>query len=87
MNIYDWYKIINKTEFEATGLVSREVEVIFDGLGVKTLLVTSANYFSIMFDDVMLALAVNGANPFEFESKAIYLDANQDVWVGILVED
>ncbi len=85
MNTYDWYKIINKTEFEATGLISREVSVILEGVGTKSFLVTKANYLAITVDEVFLPLGVKPDSIFEFEERAIYLDANQDVWYGIKV--
>lgn len=81
---FKWFKIINKTEFEATGLVSRELDLIFDGIGAKTVLVTIGNYFSITIDDVMLSIGMKEENPFIFEERAIYIDANQDVYWGIL---
>jgi len=84
---FDWYKIINKTEFEATGLVSRELEVILEGVGAKDVLVTVGNYFSITIDDVMLSIniGIDGVNPFVFEDRAVYLDSANDVWYGIKV--
>ena len=84
---YDWYNIINLVEFEALSLVSKEVEVIFEGVGLKTLLVVKGNYVSVVFDDTLLAVNMNAKNPFEFDSKAVYLDANNDIWVGIANED
>jgi hypothetical protein len=33
MNTYTWFKIFNKTEFEATGLVSRSYRVFLNGVG------------------------------------------------------
>lgn len=85
--IFDWYKVINKTEFEATGLVSRELEVVLEGLGAKNVLVTVGNYFSITVDDVMLSIGIGTptSNPFVFEERAVYLDASNDVWYGIKV--
>ncbi len=85
--IFDWYKVINKPEFEATGLVSRELEVVLQGVGAKKILVTIGNYFSITIDDVMLSIGIGlpDANPFVFEDRAIYLDDDGDVWYGVLV--
>lgn len=85
--IYDWYKIINKATFEATGLASREVTVILGDLGQKTVLVTKGNYVSLVYEGVMLSLQMTGTNPFKFENKAVYLDANDDIWLGFLNED
>lgn len=84
---YNWYKVFNKTEFEALGLVSAEYSFIFKNVGLKSVLVTQGNYLAVKFDDVFLTLNLNDKNPFEFENRAIYLDENDDVWVGIAVED
>lgn len=84
---YNWYKVFNKTEFEALGLVSAEYSIIFKNVGLKTIIVTKANYLSATLDDVFLPINLNDKNPFEFEDRAIYLDENDDVWVGIAVED
>lgn len=85
--MYNWYKVFNKTEFEALGLVSAEYSFIFKNVGLKSVLVTQGNYLAVKFDDVFLPLNLNDKNPFEFEDRAIYLDENDDVWVGIAVEN
>ncbi len=84
--IFDWYKVINKPEFEATGLVSRELTIVLEGIGAKTVLVTVGNYFSLTVDDVMLSIGIGleTANPFVFQERAIYLDDAGDVWYGVL---
>lgn len=84
---FDWYKIINRGEFEATGLVSREVELLLDGIGLRTVLVTCGNYYSIIYDGVMLSIGMAGNNPFVFDGYAVYLDVNDDIWLGIQVDE
>ncbi len=84
--IFDWYKIINRAEFLATGLVSRELQVVLEGVGVATVLVTVGRHFSLTYDGVMLSLGVTEANPFSFDGHAIYVDDNDDVWLGIEAE-
>jgi|AVFP01.1.fsa_nt_gi hypothetical protein len=86
MNTYTWFKIFNKTEFEATGLVSRSYRVFLNGVGERTILSTKGNYLSVLFDEVFLPINLNSNNPFEMDERAVYLDANNDVWVGILNE-
>lgn len=81
--IFDWYKILNRGEFEAAGLVSREVDVILEGIGQKTVLVTRGNLVSIVYDGVMLSIGLSGSNPFIFGGYAAYLDQNDDIWLGI----
>lgn len=85
--IFDWYKLINKTEFEATGLVSRSLDIVLDGIGRVTVLVTVGNYFSITYDGVMLSIGITGENPFVFEGYAVYLDSNNDVWLGVELDE
>lgn len=80
---FDWYKLLNRGEFEASGLVSKELDVILDGVGQKTVLVTKGNLYSIVIDGVMLSIGVTAANPFVFEGYAVYLDSNDDMWLGI----
>ena len=84
---YEWFKIFNKTEFEALNLISKEYTYNFEGIGNKTILVTKGNVLSVLFDDIFMSVNLNDNNPFEMDDRAVYLDANNDVWVGILDED
>ncbi len=85
--IFDWYKVINKTDFEATELVSQEVTLILEDIGSKDFLITKGNLVSITVDDTMLSLGLKADNPFVFNDRAIYLDpATQDIYYGVLVE-
>ncbi len=80
---FDWYKVINRAEFLETGLASREVTLVLEGVGLRTVLVTVGRNFSLVYDGVMLSLGVTEANPFSFDGYAIYVDSNEDVWLGI----
>lgn len=80
---YFWYKIFNKTEFEATGLEFKEYTVNLEGLGQKKVIVSLGNYLSMTYEGIMLAMNLNGNNPFLFDGLAMYLDQNNDVWLGI----
>jgi hypothetical protein len=84
---YDWYKVFNKTEFEALDLVSKTYTLDMEGIGEKEVLVTKGVELGITYQDVFLPLNLNAVNPFEFEDHAIYIDANDDVFLGIAVED
>ncbi len=81
---YDWYKIVNRNEFLATGLTSRELTLDLEGLGQKTVMVFSGIMVSLLYDDVFLSAELNDENPFAFDSHAVYVDANDDLWLGIL---
>jgi hypothetical protein len=87
MRIYDWYRVINLTAFENTGLVSRNVQVILGQLGLKNILVVKGNLISILYDDILLSIDLNGKNPFEFENHAVYVDDSYQIWLGILNEN
>lgn len=84
---YDWYKVFNKTEFEALGLVSKNYQLDLEGQGIKNVLVTKSLTLGVLFDDVYLSLELNDKNPMEFEDKAVYIDENDDVWIGYAVEE
>jgi hypothetical protein len=82
---YDWYEIFNLGEFNALGLVSKTYTKVLEGLGEKDILVVKANKVSMIYDDVMLSLEMNG-NPFEFEGYAVYIDEDENVYLGIEVD-
>jgi hypothetical protein len=84
---YNAYKIFNLSEFEDTGLTSRKVTAFLSGLGQREVLITKGNLISVLFDGVFLSLDLNDANPFEFEDRAVFLDPDGEVWVGVKVED
>lgn len=83
---YTWYKIFNKTEFLALDLVSKEYTLSLEGVGQKSILVTLGNELSVVYDGVTLVVEFNGANPFEFDGHAVYIDTNDDVHLGIAAE-
>lgn len=84
--IYDWYKIFNKTEFEALDLVSKNYQVELEERGLKNILVTKGIGVSVLIDTVFLMLQLNDKEPFQFEGMAIDIDENNDVWVGYATE-
>ena len=83
--IFNWYNIINLDDFIETGLVSRELDLILDGVGRSNIRVVHGNLYSIVYDGIMLSIGVTDDNPFIFEGHAVYLDSNRDVWLGIEV--
>lgn len=83
--IFDWFKIINLDDFQDTGLPSQQVTAVFGSkLGLQTAIVTQGNTVSVLFDGIYLSLNLNSKNPFVFENHAIFLDANGDIWCGVL---
>jgi len=85
--IYNWYFIFNLVDFQNLGLVSRTYTVELQGIGIKDILVTQGEYVSMIYEGVMLPLNLTEKNPFEFEGMAVYIDANDDCFLGFLNED
>jgi hypothetical protein len=85
--IYDWFKIANLDEFEATGLYSQELTLELEGIGEKEFLLTNGNEVSILYEGVFLPVNFNEKNPFEFDSHAVYLDADNNIYLGIGVNE
>lgn len=83
---YTWFKIFNRTEFNALGLVSRTYTLNLDGVGEKDILVTKGLALGMLYEGVFLSLELNDKNPFEFDDHAIYVDENDDVFLGVPVE-
>ena len=83
---YNWFKIFNKTEFLATGLVSKAYSLNLENIGLKEILVTIGNYLGMTYEGVFLTLK-DDENPFMFDGHAIYIDSNNDVFLGILVNE
>lgn len=83
---FTWYKIFNKTTFEALDLVSKTYTLDLENLGLKDFLVTKGVSIGITYNDVFLQLELNDENPFAFDGNAIYIDANNDVFWGIEIE-
>lgn len=84
---YNWFFVINRDDFQAEGLVSRELSLIFDGLGPKTVLVTNAITFGITYEGIFLSVEMNDNNPFEFEGHAVHVHDNGNVFLGLPVVD
>jgi len=85
--IYDWYKIFNLDEFNALGLVSKTYTLNLEDIGEQEILVTKGNLVSLEYNDVFLSLNLNGYNPFEMDGYACYIKENNDVYLGILVDE
>ncbi len=82
--IYDWYNIINKADFEALDIPSREVEVILEGVGLSTIMVVKGIEVGIIYDDVHLSLGLATDNLFAFGGYAVYLHPTTgDIYLGI----
>lgn len=86
--IYDWYKVFNKTEFEALDLVSKTYNVFLEGIGQKEILVTLGNELGMVYEDTFLMVDFGEENPWAISPYAVYRDEEtQDVYLGIESED
>lgn len=81
--MFNWYKIFNKQDFEATGLVSRKLTADLADIGFKEILITKGNATGLTYEGVFLPINLNGVNPFYFEGFAVYLRDNGDVYLGV----
>ncbi len=80
--ILNWYKTFNKDEFYDSNLISRTDTFELD-IGSLEMTIFRGNEFSIKVNDVLLAGNLNDKNPFVFEGYGIYLDDNEDIWIGV----
>jgi hypothetical protein len=88
--IYDWYMLFSLPEFLATGLVSKTIDVVLDGVGEKEILVTRGNEIGIQYDDVFMMIDFEGRNPLSVQGDlftyAVYKDSDHNIWLGIGIE-
>lgn len=84
---YTWFPIFNLEEFLALGLVSKTYTLTLEGIGQKDILVTHGELVGITYDGHFLTLSLNDKNPFEFEDHAVYVDEDDQVWLGIAVDE
>jgi len=89
--IFDWYNCFSKTDFLALSLLSKTYTVDLEGIGEESFTVYNQNYLSVAFRDVFIPLEFSDDNPTVREGDeanyALYLDADDNVWIGIEVED
>lgn len=83
VNGYSWYKVINKAEFEAADIPSRELSLSLGGIGQADVMVVKGELVSIVYDGVMLTPGLNDRNPFEFDGYAAGLDDQGDIYLGV----
>lgn len=84
---FDWYKIFSLPEWLAENLVSRTLILELEDLGRVRFEITQGNTTAVRHDDTFLPVNFLERNPYVQDGKAIYLDANDDVWIGFEVEE
>lgn len=83
--IYNWFFIFSINDFAASGLKSKSIDLILESIGQKTILITFGESYGITYEGVFLPVNLNGKNPFSIDSLAVYVDENNDVFLGIAV--
>ncbi len=86
MTSYNWYYILNRDEFEALGLISKTYVVNLAAVGQVTVVVTKGNFLGLTYNGVFLPLNLHDENPFTFDSHGVYIDSNNNVWLGLPVD-
>lgn len=84
---YNWYNIINYDDFISMALPSTTVDVILEDVGQVEILVTKGVDVGITYEGVFLPVNLNNNNPYAFDGYAVYIDANEDIWLGIEVAE
>jgi len=82
---FDWYKLFSLSDFLAEELTSRELIVLLETLGRTTVLISRGNLVSIMYKNVYLPVNYVDQNPYIDSGLASYLDADNNVWLGVEV--
>lgn len=84
---YTWYLIFNTVTFDALGLVSKKYTLNLENIGQKDILVTKGITYGLTYEGVFLSLEMTDLNPFPFDGHAIYVDENDNVYLGIEVDE
>lgn len=87
MSVFEWFYIFNLDEFLSKDIPIFQASVIFEGYGEKTVTITRGAETGVMIDDVFMILNMNGRNPFRYGERALLLDDDGDVWIGIYKPD
>ncbi len=83
----NWYNVCNKTTFEETELVSQKLTLTLGDLGEKEILITQGNEFGVTIDGYFLCASLNDKNPFQNQDFLLYVDEDDEVWLGFVDAD
>ncbi len=97
---FTYYKITNYNDFVDLDIPSKEFTVELESIGLKTILITKGINVGMLYEGVFLTLNLNDKNPFIFEEQetfgdentdrwhqAIWIDSENDIWLGIEVDE
>lgn len=85
--MFDWFRLFNMEEFTDSDLPSYEFQAICGDYGLKDFIATKGNKTGVLIDDVFLCVDMNDKNPTRFGERALFLDENDDIWIGFYRED
>lgn len=84
---YVAFFIINDTEFRSSNLVSKELQVDLEGIGLKDIVVTRSNITSLIYEGYLLGVRMNNKNPFFQGDYGVLIDVDKDIYLLIKKAD
>lgn len=84
---YWTYKIYNVNDFLAMDIPSFMFQLTLEDVGTETFMLAKGNLVSLLYKDVFLPIGLNNQNPYFFDGVCVYLDSNDDIWLGIKKEE
>lgn len=84
---FNWFILFNRAEFEGLDLFSRLLTVTLEGIGEKEILITQGNELAITYEGVFLPVNFTDKNPFLKDSLAVFEDSNENIWLGVGIEE
>ncbi len=83
----EWFDVYNEATFLDEDLVSKSVTVDMGTRGDQTVVIFRGNFTSLLFDGVFLCADMNDRNPFHFADHLIYIDDDDEIWLGIVTDE
>lgn len=78
------FNLFNYDDFIATGLVSRTLRVVLEGVGDADILISKGNLLSISYDGEYLPIGMNDINPRTSGKYTVWKEPiTNQVWLGI----
>lgn len=88
MEIYNWFKIFNLSDFLDTELVSQKFNFSLSGVGDSEFTAVLGNVVSLIYLDECMPVNMYPEQLYQKNNYAIYRDdLTGDVWFGFLVEE
>ncbi len=78
--MWAWYDIYDLKKMKVN---QKELEVDLESIGKQNILITKANFYTVIFKGVALTPKLNGRNGFEKDGVSAYIDEDNHLWVGV----